>query len=427
MNKLTIVVPTLDRHHFLDRFLEAYKDEDFDIIIVDASKKKYDKRLKSNVKYMQVDIASGCEQEYIGLNEVKTKYSVICCDDDFYIPNSLKKCVKFLDKNEDYSWVMGERVVFTNLNRDNKFTYYHGEYDECSVEQDDAKSRVKQFSIKNLVHSILGVGKTKDYKEIFEVVSNLNHLTNHNVSMILEYYIINLQLICGKVKKISNLHQLMEYQFNSAGTKWHLETQCLDHIELLKENIYKYAIKKNIKKQEAKEIAEISMKSLVEVIHTWSDSYLHHSLYGYINDDIIIKKNLEAKKYLKLVKKYNFYTGFSFTNEEKNSRYIMSSQITSFTHKLHMFFLKNPNEKFILYGAGDVAEVVVSLYADRIKFIVDKKEVHTGATMYEKKCYTPEVLKKSNLPILIAALGREDEIIRYVKSELKLNNKICTI
>jgi len=97
---LTLVIPTHNRPKRLRRILEYYSEIEIRIMICDSSKDKFPKKyLGKNVKHFHYKNWPYSKKLSNCIKKVKTKYLLICADDDFIIPSAIKKCIDFLVKN----------------------------------------------------------------------------------------------------------------------------------------------------------------------------------------------------------------------------------------------------------------------------------------------------------------------------------------
>jgi glycosyltransferase domain-containing protein len=125
-NKLTIVVPTLNRSLFLTRALDYYMQIGYDgsIIVGDSSNDWYEKTQNQKaIKDSGLDIqyyhfplgkiSHDAVKTHFLLDKIKTPYVTLAGDDDFQIPNGLIKCVEFLENHPDYISAHGNRINFT--------------------------------------------------------------------------------------------------------------------------------------------------------------------------------------------------------------------------------------------------------------------------------------------------------------------------
>jgi glycosyltransferase domain-containing protein len=134
MSNFSLVIPTRNRPNRLRRLLDYYDKygKGFNIIIADSSSndnKKLNKKsvlIFSNLDIHYIDkYPSKIESSHKinnALNYVNTKYSVLCADDDFIIPNGINKSVDFLEKNSDFSVAQGKFIAFSIKNNDKKGT-----------------------------------------------------------------------------------------------------------------------------------------------------------------------------------------------------------------------------------------------------------------------------------------------------------------
>lgn len=105
----------------------------------------------------------------------------------------------------------------------------------------------------------------------------------------------------------------------------------------------------------------------------------------------------------------------------------------SFSKKLNSIYkyldiLKQTEEKYILYGAGTGADLILGYMKESIAFLVDK-DIKKHNT-YKNKLLVKDInhIKKSNLKVIIAVFGREKDIIDFLITKPKIPlNKIITI
>ena len=68
-------------------------------------------KLPNNIKYLYFRGSSLCERVFLSRKYIKTKYTIISCDDEFYNPDGLLDCIKYLDKNLSTICCMGNLVL----------------------------------------------------------------------------------------------------------------------------------------------------------------------------------------------------------------------------------------------------------------------------------------------------------------------------
>lgn len=124
MSQVDIIIPTYNRTNLLKRVLDYYQNNgsNFNFIIADSSspgnKLRNRKIIKqySNLKILYLDRFPQTLSQHNKFIQMvkyaKSKYCVICADDDFVVPDSIRQCANFLDKNPDYVAAHGTYIGF---------------------------------------------------------------------------------------------------------------------------------------------------------------------------------------------------------------------------------------------------------------------------------------------------------------------------
>ena len=112
LDKITLVIATKNRHQYLERIVDYYSNSGINIIVADATKEKYSKKLPSNISYFHYPEIHYCIKLDDVFKKVNTPYSLLCADDDFIIPEAIETCVDFLEKNSDYASAQGYYMMF---------------------------------------------------------------------------------------------------------------------------------------------------------------------------------------------------------------------------------------------------------------------------------------------------------------------------
>lgn len=138
MSKVDIIIPTYNRTEYLRRILDYYREsaKGFSIIVADSSNHSNKKLNKALVKtypqlnILYVDKFSENLSQHLKFAEMiklaKSKYVCFCADDDFIVPNGIKECVDFLEKNPAYSAAHGTYIgfhIYKNLLKQKQFLW----------------------------------------------------------------------------------------------------------------------------------------------------------------------------------------------------------------------------------------------------------------------------------------------------------------
>ena len=104
ISDLTIVIPSYNRHRFIDRLINYWANRGPQIIIIDGSaypqSREGHKTLPKNITYIHspTSLINRINQ---AAAIIETRFSLLGCDDEFYLPVTLTECIKYLKKNEN--------------------------------------------------------------------------------------------------------------------------------------------------------------------------------------------------------------------------------------------------------------------------------------------------------------------------------------
>src|SRR3989344_2421306 len=157
MNKVAIIIPTMNRPDFILRQFEFYElmGSPHPMYISDSSNEENAEKIKNGIKkFNKLNITyqwapPGKDCLYQLLPMVKEKYCIQMGDDDMMIPKTISECAEFLESHPDYATCSGKQVNI-RFNREyynkpfgiiGRQTRPHGR----SIEDEDMLFRVKNF------------------------------------------------------------------------------------------------------------------------------------------------------------------------------------------------------------------------------------------------------------------------------------------
>ena len=126
MNECSIIIPTHNRPKLLLRAIKYYEEKEFKnfkIIIVDSSNIKFKYNFKKNFIYNHLRHKAFSFKILSAIKKTKTKFVIMCNDDDFISFSGLTRGIFFLNKNKDYSAYQGEFISFRKLEKLNQVTF----------------------------------------------------------------------------------------------------------------------------------------------------------------------------------------------------------------------------------------------------------------------------------------------------------------
>lgn len=113
LEKVTLLIPTHNRHDYLERILNYYADVNMKIIIADSTGSSFYKYPPSNkIAYLHFPGEKMPKKLSIALANVETDFVVICADDDFILPAGISRCLSFLEENPAYIAAQGHAIAY---------------------------------------------------------------------------------------------------------------------------------------------------------------------------------------------------------------------------------------------------------------------------------------------------------------------------
>lgn len=268
-DKITLVIATKNRHSYLERILDYYTDSGIHIIVADATKEIYKKKLPENISYYHYPEIPYCEKLDSVFKRVNTTYTMLCADDDFIIPQAIATCINFLDTNLDYNSAQGHYVFFNHSK--NKLFYLPAYLSTigCHINDEKATDRIKQYN--NIwIQFYYSVHRTETLKDVFSFANN-KFFNLNLVELMMGIH----TLIKGKHKVLPVFYGVRELLYRSAGKSHGLDVFSTSneykeqYMAFFSEVIRLLTIYQGMSEQEAKAFLE---QSIQDHIHNRYDN-----------------------------------------------------------------------------------------------------------------------------------------------------------
>ena len=184
---LTVVVTIKDRRNTLPRIFNYYRDFPCNVIYLDSTNgEAYNENPKPH-EYRHVPGENYCKKLYECCSSIKTKYSVVICDDDFLSSTGLEESIDFLENNPNFVACLGQEASlldslivvesldyfvdsFYNFESDcpkervqNSWTYFNGAWVGAVMRNETQISTHKFHLINDSLNSMRIFDKTKTF------------------------------------------------------------------------------------------------------------------------------------------------------------------------------------------------------------------------------------------------------------------------
>jgi glycosyltransferase domain-containing protein len=210
---VTIVIILHNRHQNIRRLVEHYRDIEVSIILADSSSQKHPSdSIPTSWNHIYTPGINYTQKIELILQQVSSRYVILCADDDFIIPRAIEECIGFLNNNPDYASVQGRCVCYKKseviAGAGIKFYPIYPRL-EYSYEETDGLERLDNLlaDYKSYLYAVHRTSLLKDaYAGASASIRNL-YLNEYNASI--------LPLARGKYKELPFLYQVREYAEDS--------------------------------------------------------------------------------------------------------------------------------------------------------------------------------------------------------------------
>lgn len=181
MRNFTLIIPTHNRHQYLKRSMEYFKDLDAEVIYCDSSIDKYQGELYGNIKYLHLPNKKFAEKILIALTEIHTSFAAMCADDDFLVIESLYKGLDFLSQNKKHKTTVGRYVGFNEDFDGNFFPIYQKLPEDIDLGSD--KNAVVFF--KNYYQLLWSMYDKKILEKAFQIINEAKFYNDNYIEMVI--------------------------------------------------------------------------------------------------------------------------------------------------------------------------------------------------------------------------------------------------
>lgn len=206
LNDLTIVIPSYERQPFIKRQVNFWSKFKAKIIILDGSKtpiSEYlsNKKLKKNITYFHLPISIEERFKYVQ-KLIKTKYSALLSDDEYFVPSALKRCINELKNNQDLVSCKGQAIWFQYLDRKILCLEAYKNLNSFQIEDESPFLRMKNHMHDYKILTLWSVMKSDVFIKTMKAISYYSAYKSAAVAEIQTSLIASYSGKCGTVKEL---------------------------------------------------------------------------------------------------------------------------------------------------------------------------------------------------------------------------------
>ncbi len=204
LSDLTLIVPTYNRQNYVLRVMHFWSNSAVTIHVLDGTAIPISsntlKNFGSNINYHHMPITFQ-ERLYKAIDLVKTPYVALLCDDDFYVPSSLEKCIKYLKEHDDFIACIGRTLGFFSITKNILYVPLYS--DMKSVLSPNIEKRMIEHMNPYNISTMYAIHKTETWKKTIATCCPPNFISS--CPYLVEIIIELTTCFQGKAKVIDDL------------------------------------------------------------------------------------------------------------------------------------------------------------------------------------------------------------------------------
>lgn len=182
MFKYTIIIPTHNRHDYLERSMRYFACFEANVMYVDSSVKAYKGDFSDNIQYIHLEGMSFPQKALFAIDKCHTEYIAFCADDDFLIEASVRQGVDKLKGNNSCTAVVGRYIGFDENFSGDFFEILN--YSEWPTVNLDNKTNVANF-FSNYHQILWSLYKKDTIKLAYEIISEAEFSNDNFIEIVI--------------------------------------------------------------------------------------------------------------------------------------------------------------------------------------------------------------------------------------------------
>jgi len=218
-NKVTIIIPTHNRHNYLPRSVGWFVRGGYRVIVADSSGSEWQHPLREdrNLTYLHVpgSYAVYMQKVNAAVQAVETPLAALCADDDFILYSGLDRCAEFLLTHSNYSFCQGYAYLFQCFS--SRVAVWPMPYDLHDVESESWIERI--LATKSTAY--YGVNRVEVLAEIFRFLEACEISRSMSAAGLIDFAFTDIVSRNGKMKRLQVPFGLREYSVvvNAVGAR----------------------------------------------------------------------------------------------------------------------------------------------------------------------------------------------------------------
>ena len=181
LSRLTLVMPTYNRHKYALRAIRFWSNTDVQLIVIDGTPEPLSaeivKEFPDNITYIS-DSSSWTNRMKIGAERSSTEFSALISDDEFFLPSSLIELIQVLDDQQSVVSAIGHVLRFRPYKKSVLYQYSYPEFKTASIFDKEPALRVQKHLHPYRVVSLYAVIRTDCFRKNIAVADICSRFPN---------------------------------------------------------------------------------------------------------------------------------------------------------------------------------------------------------------------------------------------------------
>ena len=303
LQKLTVKIISYNRHKLLIRAIKYWSNFDIKVVIIDGS----DVRLNNsylnykNIRYIH-DQRSLNDRLLNSFDYIDTEFMILACDDEFYLPSALSKCINFLSSEPSFSCCGGRAVGFRTKEKKIFGIRQYPQLRGLCLDNDNATDRIfKHFSDYVPAH-FYSVIRANKWKIICLYVFQKKNSFLYSSELQLEF----LTVASGKSKIISELMWMRNNEISRIDSRSDIpiEKWWYDKKNEKEKNLFLQEMKKACNELSANQNSELNENNISKLFEVFIKKLPNHRKKNLFRKILYLLPEKIETKLIKFVKKF---------------------------------------------------------------------------------------------------------------------------
>lgn len=214
MIRVSLIIPTHNRHEYLERSILYFKEVGFEVYYCDSTICQYEGNFATNQHYLHFPNLSFQDKIRKSLDIIDSKFIALCADDDFICIESFKKGLLFIKENKDYKTVLGKNISFLKPFN----SQFYKRYEVLPKSVNFTSSVNAKIFFKNYYQILWGLYDREILENTFKILQNARFENDNYIELVLGAHSCYL----GGIKIMDSIWSIRELSDDDHWGKRHL-------------------------------------------------------------------------------------------------------------------------------------------------------------------------------------------------------------